>query len=158
MATVETVEVAVLVDDVVDPADVVGDPRLHLSGAGAREERQRHPLQVRVHRGAQVVHHALADLVGDPGLRDADDAVDDRQRDHAGDHPREQFQVVLEDALVEGFAQQERRGDAQDRAEDDQPEQQRQAHAVRDEQPADPPQRDRFVGDVLGAELLAGAG
>ena len=49
--------------DVVDAADVVGDPRLHLARAGAREERQRHPLQVRVHGGAQVVHHALADLV-----------------------------------------------------------------------------------------------
>ncbi len=49
--------------DVVDPADVVGDPRLHLARAGAREERQRHALQVRIDGGAQVVHHALADLV-----------------------------------------------------------------------------------------------
>ena len=31
-------------------ADVVGDPRLHLAGAGAREERQREPLQVAVDR------------------------------------------------------------------------------------------------------------
>ena len=48
------------------------------------------------------------------------------------------------------FAQQERRGDAQDRTEHDQPEQQAQAQAVGDEQPADAPQRDVFVGDVLG--------
>ncbi len=48
-------------DDVVDAADVVGDPRLHLAGARAGEERQRHPLQAPVDGGAQVVHHALAD-------------------------------------------------------------------------------------------------
>ena len=58
-------------DDVVEPADVVGDPRLHLAGARPREERQRHPLQVLVDGGAQVVHHALADDVRDVGLPDA---------------------------------------------------------------------------------------
>ena len=49
------------------------------------------------------------------------------------------------------------RGDAEDRAEHDQPQQQPQPHAVGHEQPPDPPQRHRFVGDVLGAELLAAA-
>ena len=58
-----TIEVAVEVTTSVDAADVVCDPRLHLAGARAREERERHALQVRVHGGAQVVHHALAHLV-----------------------------------------------------------------------------------------------
>ena len=49
-------------EDVVDAADVVRDPALHLAGARLREEREREPLQVAVDRGAQVVHHALADL------------------------------------------------------------------------------------------------
>ena len=59
-------------DDAVDPADVVGDPRLHLAGARAREERERHPLQMAVDGGAQVVHHPLADHVRDVRLPDAD--------------------------------------------------------------------------------------
>ena len=140
-------------DDVVDAADVVGDARLHLARARAREERQRHALQVCEHRRAQVVHHALADLIGDPRLRHADHAVDDRQRDHARDQPREQLQVVADDALVDGFAQQERRGHAEHRSEHDQPQQQAQAQAIGDEQPRHPAQRHRFVGDVLRAGL-----
>ena len=50
-------------------ADVVGDARLDLAGARAREEREREPLQVPVDLRAQVVHHALADEVGEPRLR-----------------------------------------------------------------------------------------
>ena len=68
--------------DVVDAADVVGDPRLHLAGARAREERERQPLQVAVDGDAQVVHDALADLVGDVGLHDAERRGRDRDRDH----------------------------------------------------------------------------
>jgi type IV secretory pathway VirB10-like protein len=105
------------------------------------------------HGGAQVVHDTLADLVGDPRLRDADHAVDDRQRDHAAHQPRQQRQLVLDDALVDRFAQQERRGHAEDRAEHDQPQQQSQAQAVGDEQPTDPAQGNVFVGDVLRTEL-----
>ena len=42
----EAIDVAVVVTTLSQAADVVGDPRLHLAGARAREERQRHPLQV----------------------------------------------------------------------------------------------------------------
>ena len=63
VVTFWTIEVAVRGDDAVDAADVVGDARLHLARARVREEGQRHALQVRVDRRAQVVHHALADLV-----------------------------------------------------------------------------------------------
>ncbi len=136
---------------VVDPADVVGDPRLHLSRAGTREERQRHALQVGEDGGAQVVHHALADLVCDPRLRHADHAIDDRQRDHPADQPRQQRQIALLEALVDRFAQQERRGDAEDRAEEDQRQQGPQTQPVGDEQPCNAPQRHRPVGVVLGA-------
>ena len=66
-------------DDVLHAADVVGDPRLHLARAGAREERERQALQVAVDRGAQVVHDALADEVGEPRLRHAEDAGGDRR-------------------------------------------------------------------------------
>ena len=69
-------------DDVVQAADVVGDARLHLAGAGAREERERHLLQVVVDRGAQVVHHPLADGVGEVGLPDARRLGDERDADH----------------------------------------------------------------------------
>ena len=49
-------------DHALHAADVVGDPRLDLARAGAGEEGQGQALQVPVHRRAQVVHHALADL------------------------------------------------------------------------------------------------
>ena len=54
-------------------------------------------------------------------------------------------------------ASRSRNGEAtlEDRAEDDQRQQQAQAQAVGDEQPADAPQRDGSVGDVLGARLGA---
>ena len=55
-------------DDALHAADVVRDPRLHLAGSRAREEREREPLQVPEDRRAQVVHHALADLVREQRL------------------------------------------------------------------------------------------
>ena len=64
--------VAVVVTTLSMPADVVGDPRLHLAGPRPREERQRHALQVAVDGGAQVVHDPLADLVRDVRLPDAE--------------------------------------------------------------------------------------
>ena len=67
-------------EDVVDAADVVRDPALHLAGARLREEREREPLQVPVDRGAQVVHHALADLRRDVRLHDAERAGDERDQ------------------------------------------------------------------------------
>ena len=90
VVTFGTIEVAVLVTTVLHAADVVGDPRLDLAGARAGEERQREPLQVAVDRRAKVVHDALADDVGQPGLGDAEHARDHRDRDHAADEQREQ--------------------------------------------------------------------
>ena len=73
-------------DDVLHAADVVGDPRLDLARAGAREEGEREPLEVAVDLRAQVVHDLLADHVGEPGLADAEHAGGDGD----GDHPRHQ--------------------------------------------------------------------
>ena len=88
-------------DDVVDAADVVRDPALHLAGARAGEEREREPLQVAVDRRAQVVHHGLADLVREQRLEDADRAGDDRDHDHPGDERGQQPHVVVGDRRVE---------------------------------------------------------
>ena len=76
-------------DDVLHAADVVRDARLHLAGARAGEEREREPLQVAEDRRAQVVHDALADLVREQRLPDAEDAGDDRDHDHPGGVERE---------------------------------------------------------------------
>ncbi len=78
VVTLETIDVAVRGDDVLHAADVVGDARLHLAGARAGEEGERQALQVAVDGGAQVVHDALADDVGQPRLRHAEDAGGDR--------------------------------------------------------------------------------
>ena len=67
---------------VLHPAHVVGQPRLDLAGPGGGEEPQRHELQVGVQRVPQVLHDAQAHQVGHVGLADADDAGDDRHRDH----------------------------------------------------------------------------
>ena len=58
-------------DHALDAADVVRDARLHLARARAREEGERQPLEVPVDGRAEVVHHALADLVGQQRLVDA---------------------------------------------------------------------------------------
>ena len=76
-------------DDVLDAADVVRDARLHLARARAGEEREREPLQVAEHRRAQVVHDALADLVREQRLPDAEHARDDGDRDHPAGVDRE---------------------------------------------------------------------
>jgi hypothetical protein len=113
-------------DDVLHAADVVGDARLHLAGARAREEGQRQALQVAVDRGAQVVHHALADQVRQPRLRHAERPGGDRDGDHAGHQHRQQRGVALGDRVVEHRAQQEGRDHAQPRREADEREHDRQ--------------------------------
>jgi hypothetical protein len=62
---------------------------------------------------AQVVHHALADDVGEPRLPDAEHAGRDRDGDHAGHQQDQQAVVVLRDRDVEDVAQQERGDDAE---------------------------------------------
>ena len=91
-------------DDRVDAADVVRDPALHVAGAGAREEREREPLQMPVDRRAQVVHDGLADPVREERLVDADRAGDDRDQDHPGHERGQQAHVVLGDRGVEDAA------------------------------------------------------
>ena len=127
-------------DDVLDPADVVRDPALHLARARPGEERERQALEVAVDLRAQVVHDALADLVREERLPDADDAGDDRDRDHAGHERSQQTDVLLRDRDVEHLAQQERRDDADRRGEDDQRADRAEARAVRPEEPEDPPE------------------
>ena len=122
-------------------ADVVGDARLDLARAGAREEREREPLQVAVDLRPQVVHHALADDVGEPGLEDAEHAGGDRDRDHPGDERDQQPVVVLRDRDVEHVAQQERRDDAEAGRDDDQAHDRRQPAAVGAEQARHPAPR-----------------
>ena len=72
-------------DDALHPVDVVGQARLHLAGPGAGEEAERLALQVREDRGAQLVHHPLADLGRQPGLHHAEQLGHDRDGDHRAD-------------------------------------------------------------------------
>ena len=102
-------------DDRLHAADVVGDPRLHLAGAGAGEEADRLALQVGEDVGPQPVHDVLADLRADPGLDDAEHRGDGGDDDHAGGQQDEQAQVLLGQRGVDDAAQQERRGQADDR-------------------------------------------
>ena len=74
-----------------------------------------------VDRGAEVVHHPLAHLVGEPGLEDAEDPREDRDPDQPEDEDRQQAVVVLGQRLVEDVADEERRNDAEERREADQP-------------------------------------
>jgi hypothetical protein len=94
---------------------------MHLAGPRAREERQRHPLQVAIDRRAQVMHHALADGVRQIGLPDAEHGGRDRDRDHPADGLLKHGRVVLEQAHVEHCSQQEWRDHAQPGREHDQP-------------------------------------
>ena len=151
-------------DDALHAADVVGDARLHLARARAREEREREPLEVRVDRRAQVVHDVLADAVREPRLPDADDAGHDRDRDHARDQQVEPRRVDLL-ALARTRRRAARaagtRGIIEIAAvQRDQRQQQREAAAVRPEEREDAarvgaPQR-RVLG-ALGVRVAAAA-
>ena len=70
-------------------------------------------------RGAQVVHHALADLVREQGLDHAERAGHDRDRDHSAGVEGEGMSVVARDCL-EHALEQERRHDAEARRDNDQ--------------------------------------
>ena len=142
-------------DDALDAADVVRDPRLHLAGARAREEREREPLQVAEHGGAQVVHHALADLVREQRLPDAERAVDDRDHDHPGSGERQRRRVRrLRVDRVQGVAQQERGNHAEDGREDDQREDRAEPQLVRHEQR---PARRRVALRTAGSAVRSAA-
>ena len=123
-------------DNVLHAADVVGDPRLHLAGARAREEGKRQALQVAEDRGAQVVHHSLADLVREQRLKDAEHAGHDRDRDHPEGVPRERAGVVPPDRLQHAL-EQEGRDHAEPRRDHDQQEDAAEPHLVGREERAD---------------------
>ena len=91
---VETIDVAVLVTTLCTPPMSFEIRDWISPGARAREEREREALQVPEHGGAQVVHHALADLVREQRLPDAEHAGDDRDRDHAAGVHREPRRVL----------------------------------------------------------------
>ena len=95
-------------DDGLDAADVVGQPALDLAGPRLGEEAQRHALEVRVERAAQVLHDVLADDVVEIALADADQPGDDRQHDHQPDVQVQLLVVAADDDLVEQDAEQER--------------------------------------------------
>ena len=81
----------------------------HLTRPRAREEREREPLQVLVDGGAQVVHHALPDLVREQRLHDAERPGDDRDRDHPRDEQVQQLEIPFGEGDVEDLLDQERR-------------------------------------------------
>src|SRR4029079_5108739 len=91
-------------------------------------------------RGAEVVHHPLAHLVGEPGLEDAEDPREDRDPDQPEDEDRQQAVVVLGESLVEDVAHEERRDDAEERREADQREHDAEAPAIGLEEAEDPAQ------------------
>ena len=118
-----------------------------------------------VDRRAQVVHDRLADEVREQRLPDADHAGDDRDRDHPRDEGSEEAEIDARlrglridlDRGIEHRAKQERRDDAEPRGDDDQPADERQAGAVRAEQPDDPAEVRLADGGVCRAlRRLAG--
>ena len=144
-------------DDVLHAADVVRDARLHLAGARAREERERQALQVAEDGRAQVVHHALADLVREQRLDDAERARDDGDDDHPRGEVRDPRGVGVADRRQQ-VAEQEGGHDAERRREDDQPEHGREPQLVRHEEPRDAAQvraAHGRVGRALGRLLVA---
>ena len=88
---------------------------------------------------SQIVHYALADLIREERLDDAEHAVDDRDRDHPRGCIRERPRVVLPDRL-QGTLEQEGRDDAEAGRDDDQEQHRAEPAAVRGKQRADAPQ------------------
>ena len=91
------------------------------------------------HGGAEVVHHALPDLIGKQRLNHAEDAGRDRDRDYAAGVERERRRVVVRDRL-EHALEQEGGDHSQPRRDDDQKQNTAESQLVRREEPADPAQ------------------
>ena len=127
-------------DDLLDAADVVRKPGLHLAGARPGEECEREPLQVLVDGRAQIVHHPLADLVREQRLDDAERARDNGDRDHPEHKPVQQPQILLRQRLVDHLPQQQCGDDAERGGEEDQRQDARETPAVGAEQGDDPAQ------------------
>src|SRR5690606_23615831 len=69
------------------PDDVVVEPAHERAGAGAGEERDRHPLDVLEDRPAQIDDHALPDAGGEPTRGEPHDGLEDRECRDAGGEP-----------------------------------------------------------------------
>ena len=114
-----------------------------------------------VDRSAQVVHHALPDLVREQRLHDAERSGDDGDRDHARDEHVEEAEITVGERHVEHLPDQERRDRAEHGREDDQPENGRETPAVRPEEAHDPAQmvaaNRRIGGPFNRFEALEGA-
>jgi len=145
-------------DDVVDAADVVGDPRLQVAGSGTGEEAQRHPLQMLVHADAQVTHDALTDDAGQPRRCDAEHRVRRRGGDHAVGQPRHEDGAALGQGAVDDLAQEERRRDAGDALQRRDEHEGRDPPPIRREQPGDATDRQavRRLGSQLGGRRERG--
>ena len=76
-----------------DAGHVVGDAALDLARALRGEKTQRQRLQVRIEPVAQVAHHALAHLLGEPGLEHPQAARHHDHRGHGDGQGPEQGQV-----------------------------------------------------------------
>ena len=110
--------------------------RLHLARSRAREESKRQALQMAEDRGAQIVHHTLADLIGKEGLDHAEHAGRDRDRDDPSRVQRERRRIVPPDRL-EHILEQERRNDTEPGGDHDQHQDSTEPQLVRREEPAD---------------------
>ena len=87
-------------------------------------------------RCAQIVHHALADLIGEERLNHPEHAGRDRDRDDPARVERERPRVVPPDRLQHAF-EQEGRDDAEAGRDDDQQQDSSEPDPVRAEESAD---------------------
>ena len=142
--------------DRLDAADVVRQPALDLAGPRLGEEPQRHALEVGVQRGAQVLHDALADQVVEVGLPDADQARDDRQRDHQPDEQVQQEEVPLRDRDVDEELEQDRVDQPEEARDEDRDQDDRDLRPVRPEEDEDA--ADRLAAALLGDRFEVGDG
>jgi hypothetical protein len=104
---------------------------------------------------AEVVHHALADLVREQGLDHAEHAGGDRDGDHPARVERQRPRVVHGDRL-EHALEQEGGDDAERGRDDDQQQDSAQPQLVRGEEWADAAQvgaAHRRIGSALGSPV-----
>ena len=110
--------------------------------------------------GAQRVHDALAGAGREPGLHDAEELGHDGDGEDAADEREQERDVLVGDGVVDEGLGQERRGEADDRGEDDEPEHDGHGQRVRGEESRDAREGDGVLvelGEVGLADAQAGA-
>ena len=132
---------SVLVTAVWAPIDVVVEARDQGPGRRAREEGDRHPLDLGEQGAAQVVDQALADAGARPALDDLQQRVADGGGDGGGRQPRDHRPVGLRDRRVEDRPHDERRHEAEQGGEHDGHEEHGDRAAVGPGERPRPPQR-----------------